>query len=356
MLLAIAVLAIACRQPAPAAKPVAAAVPAPAPEAILARIDLSDVQLGHVRDRLALVPATTPKDAAVVQALVEAAADLLVVREMAVLKELPRPGERPFQTANRFLAGVWRADAGCQLDPRDLKWTYMRDLGRYKHPASFTVWDAQFQCCPDIEHCPLLPSEACRKAVRPEVERLASEVRNAFAKLPSIGLAAEASAVTQNASPLQARHVPIFESLVAAAAVREPRLKLRRYTFYAQGIKGFEDAHFQIGEPAIAAAVAKAKLGDVLGPIDTDWGLDVVLLVARAPTRAGLLDNAVDAEVRAQACEDIATVQRVDYRQRLVAGARLEWRKDAILKAFGADVVKKLPPDATSRELPHLSP
>lgn len=332
--------------------PAPAQVAAVAEDLIVARADLSDVRLAAVRERLAQIPPTEQRETGIVQALLAAAQDQLIVREMAVLHETPQPGETAAQAADRFLAGVWRADPNCAVDLRDVKWAYLRDLGKYKHPTSFTVWDAQFQCCPDVEQCPLMQDEACRKQVRPQAEALAQSLRKGFAALPPIGLAAQATDVALESTPLKLRHIPAFEE--AVAATREARLKLRRYTYFKQGEKGFEGAKFQPGEPRIEAVVDKARLGDVLGPIDTAWGIDVVLLVAREPARSGLLDPAVAAEVRGKACAEQAQLARVDYRQRLLAGSRLEWRKDAIARAFGREVLARLPPDATAREAPSM--
>jgi hypothetical protein len=334
------------------------AIAAPVQEAdpIVARVDLTDIHLSQVRERLGQTAATEQREAAIAMSLVAAVQDGLVVREMAVLKALPQPGETNAHAADRFLAGVWKANPTCVLDPRDLRFAYLRDLGKYKHPASFTVWDAQFQCCPDVDQCPLLQSEACRKVVNPQAQALATEIRKALATLPALGAAADVTSVTVEQSPLKDKHIPAFEQAVATWNAREPRLQLRRYTFFRQGEKGFEKARFQPGEPHVEQAVQGAKLGDVLGPIETAWGVDVVLLVAREPLRAGLDDEAVVDQVRKRACEEAAQIQRIEYRTRLLAGARLEWRKAAIEQAFGKAVVRKLPPDATARELPHIAP
>ncbi len=307
-----------------------------------------------MRERLAQIPPTEQRETGIAQALVVAAQDQLIVREMAVLHETPKPGETAAQAADRFLAGVWRADPGCAVDLRDVKWAYLREMGKYKHPSSFTVWDAQFQCCPDAEQCPLLQDEACRKQVRPLAEALAQQVRKHFAGLPSIGLAVDATDVALESTPLKSRHMPAFEEAVAGQAAREPRLKLRRYTYFKQGEKGFEGGKFQPGEPRIEAVVDKARLGDVLGPIDTAWGIDVVLLVAREPARTGMLDARVVAEVRGKACADQAQLARIDYRQRLLAAARLEWRRAAIAQVFGKEVLARLPADATARVAPSM--
>lgn len=350
-------LLAACKRPTPAPAPADAAPPvAAAPieaDPVLAKIDLSEVRLSHVRDRLGRAAPTESRTTATVQALLEAAADVLVVREMAVLKQVPQPGERPWQAADRFLHGVWTGKA-CNLAEADLRWVYLRDVGKYKHPPSFTVWDAQLQCCPDPATCKLVEAEACRKAVRPLAEELAAHLAAEFAQLPPLGPAADATLTTLDSSPVRAARLPAFEAAVAARQAREPRLQLRRYTFFQQGHPGFEKANFRPTDPAIEAAVRGARLGDVLGPLDTAWGLDVVLLVAREPARTGMGSDDVQAQVRAQACEELAAVERAEYRQRLVQGAVLHWDRPAIERAFGKDVVALLPADASQRELPHI--
>jgi hypothetical protein len=101
--------------------------------------------------------------------------------------------------------------------------------------------------------------------------------------------------------------------------------------------------------------MASNRLGDVVGPVDSEWGLDVVLLVAREPLREGGLDDAaVRKAVEKQACEGVVQQERAGYRQRLLKGARFEWRKDALNKAFGPDVAPHLPSDWRAVKQPNV--
>lgn len=351
---------LACQReppPKPAPAQVAPATAAKAADPNIAQVDLSTVHLSQVQERLGQTVHAENQDTAVAEAILAAATDVLVVREMAVLHELPLPGERLWQTTDRFLAAVWSGKGHCSIGSPDLHWTYLRDVGRYKHPASTTVWDAQFVCCDTTAGCPLLEEEACRKRLRPMATQLAADLRASFAKMPALGPAADATTTTIDDSPARAQRVPEFEARVAAGTDREPKLQLRRYTFFASREPGFEKARFRKTDPAMEAATAKLRLGEIAGPMDTAWGLDVVMVVAREPRKFGGLDDpAIREEVSHQACEDAAQQERSAYRQKLLAAAHVVWNKPLIAKMFGKKVLALLPPDATARELPHIPP
>jgi hypothetical protein len=338
--------ALACSR-APSPQPPATVAPQQQAAPVLAEVDLDHLPLPMVQDRLAQAPVTvTPTDAAV-HALWLAASDVLVVREAKVIGQLPAPGERPWQTADRVLAAIWPANPDCAADPQAVKLAYMGEAGLYRHPESWTVWDAQWQCCPDVDDCPEEPARACQAAARPKMQALMDVIRSQFSGLPAVSLPAGATTVARLDSPWMAQHVPAFEAAVAAMLVRagEPtaQLQLRRYTYYAQGEPGFERAPFRPGEPAIDAALRKVLPGQLVGPLDTAWGVDVLLLVAHETARIGLKDPAIERQVRAKVCAAEAEAQRLDYRQRLLRGARIDWRRSAVAAALGQRVVERLP-------------
>ena len=318
-----------------------------------------------MRDRLALprtsartsdgAPAKAPPpEDTIAQAIIWAATDALVVREMAVLKEFPRPNETNLQASERFLAGVWRSDAGCNAGAQEVQLTYLRDVGKYKHPASFTLWDAQFQCCVDLDQCPAAAMSACRAALLPEATILKEKLSRALAQVP-VPLAEDATCELDQ-SPLKAKQVPVFEGIVADAAVGQRKLELRRYTAFDAQDPAFQNAHFRQTDPELARAAQQARLGDLLGPIETLWGLDVVLVVARDSARYGKTDPSVVADLRAKVCKEMAELQRQEYRERLLQGALVYWQKLAIEQTFGKGVVGLLPPDASARQRPDLPP
>lgn len=361
----------ACKSPAPAKTaatspaPSAPNAPAAAGDPIVAKVDLSEIRAARVRDRLALPPPprqagdtadqkTPTAEEKIAQAIVWAATDVLVVREMAVLKEFPRPSETDLQASERFLAGVWRADAGCDAGAQEVQLAYLRDIGKYKHPASFTLWDAQFQCCVDVDHCPAADLSACRAAMLPAATRLKEKLSQALAQIP-VALPLDATCELDQ-SPFKARQVPAFEGVVAELATAQPKLELRRYTAFDAQDTAFQNAHFRQTDPALARAAQQAKLGELLGPIETIWGVDVALVVARDHARYGKSDPAVVADVRAKICREMAQQQRDAYRERLLKGALIYWQKPTIEQIFGKGVVQLLPPDATARLRPNLPP
>ncbi len=350
----LAIVLGACHRPEPVAQsPVIqkkSVTTAQAADPVLVKVDLSEVLSSQVHERLAQLPVSlTPADAAV-QALLAATADVLIVREMGVLKEQRRPGETFGQAADRFLTTVWKPDATCNLDRQDLKWTYLRDLGKYKHPTSYAIWDAQGQCCPDVDDCPLLKAEQCRQELRPVLTQMHADIALAFKALSQ---PADVTSVAFDQSPWRALHVPTFERIVSQYNQKDSRVQLRRYTFFAQGEPGFEKARFRPGEPHMAELAKRAKPGQLLGPVDTEWGIDVALLVGLEPAMRGLADADVEAQVREKACGELAQRSRNEYRERLLAGAQILWQRPAIEADFGKLVLGKLPADASQRDLPY---
>ncbi len=336
---AIAALASCAKAPPPPAPPNPPIIADP----VLGQIDQFDLRLSHVRDRLARLPATLAPDQAAAQALILAAEDLLALREMAVLKAPQQPGERPWQAAERFAASVWRDVPTCEADPGDVKLLYLQHLGKYKHPAKFAIWDAQLLCCVDLDHCPPAALSACQTAARPALHVLRADVQARFAALPPLDGAADVTSVTLELSPVKGPRTDAMESAIADFATRDPRLQLRRYDFYRRGEPGFGEGHFRPGEPSIAQWADAARLGDVSEPIDTVWGLSVVLLAAREPTLSGKADPTVMARLNAEACAQMASRQRQEWRDGLLRAARLRWDQRQVESNFGAAVYRRLP-------------
>ncbi len=338
---------VACGKP-PSAPVDAASAPQPPAvgveaDPVVGKVDAFELHLSHVRDRLARLPPTLNPEDAAFQAMVLAAQDLLAVREMYVLKETPKPGERPWQSAERFAANVWRGEPTCEADPGEVKLLYMQQLARYKHPAKFAIWDAQLQCCPDPDKCPPADLAACRAATLPQMKKLAEGLKAHWQTLPPLGLAADVTDVAVAQSPVKGARTDAFEAAVADGAARDVRLQLRRYDFFRAGEPGFGGGHFRPGEPNIAQWVETAHLGDVSQPIETVWGYSVVLLAAREPTRSGKADPVILAQLNAAACQQMAERQRQEWRDGLLHAAVLRWDRDAVESHFGAGVYKRLP-------------
>ncbi len=307
----------------------------------LGKIDQFDLRLSHVRDRLARLPPTLTADDAALQATVLAAEDLLAVREMHVLKQPELPDERPWQSAERFAADVWRGEPTCEADPGDVKLLYLQQLARYKHPAKFAVWDAQMQCCPGT--CTPAELAACRTATLPIMQELAHRLEAQWQALPPMGLAADATDVTVEHSPVKGARTDAFEIAVAALSPHDVRLQLRRYDFFRTGEPGFNEGRFRPGEPTIAKWVETARLGDVSEPLETVWGYSVALLAAREPTRSGKADPTIMARLNASACLEMAKKQRQEWREGLLRAAVLRWDRPAVEAHLGPGVYRRLP-------------
>jgi len=175
------------------------------------------------------------------------------------------------------------------------------------------------------------------------------------AALPASDLPASTTVIAMAKSPLVQSHGALFEEAVAALSAEVTELRLRRYTFDDQGQPGFEGARSSATGPAVERAAGASALGDLAGPVETPWGWSVFVLVAReAPRRAPFQDPATQALLRRQICAERVAAERQTYRRRLLGGARLLWRRDAIQANFGKAVVHALPPDANDQEPPHV--
>lgn len=338
--------------PAPIAPAPAAKVEIPPADPELGKIDLSTLHLSHVRDRLAHLPANVPADATLTTAIALAAQDLLAVREMAVLHQEPLPSERPWQSADRFAQTVWQPKPDCEADPGDLKVLYLQSLKKFKHPEKYAIWDAQLQCCPDLEKCPQQELATCQKQTADEASALAQQIQAEIQKLAPLNLPAEVTMVALDASPVKGQRTDLFERAVAEHAVKQPKWALRRYDFYRMGEAGFPPGHFRPGEPNVAKWAEKARLGEVSEPQLTLWGWSVALLVAREPTRQGKSDPAVLKELTQKACQLMAEQNRQEWRENLLKGAHIRWDRAAIQQQFGAAILAKLPTGRVQQGLP----
>jgi hypothetical protein len=289
------------------------------------------------------------QDQAELQAALTAASDLLVVREMAVVGAAAQATESTAQAAERFLANVWDGKRGCALTEAEVRLAYMQDLAKFKHPPGWTVWDLQSACCGDQHACSLLEQERCRGELRPYLQQLAETLRKDYRQLPSIGPAADTTELTLEASPLKTRHLPRMEELAADLQASGKPVRLLRYSFWQQGLAGFEQARFRRGDPAVEKAVQQAKIGEVLGPYDGDDALHVSVLAARQPLALGLPksptatdDHPVALQLRGKLCLEAAAAERQQYRNKLVQGASIQWQASALQGRLSPETAEKL--------------
>lgn len=309
-------------------------------------MDLTPLRWADVARRLAELKGEPDAE---VKAALMAASDVLVAREMAVVGQAPSPTETAAEASDRFLAQVWDGKRGCAVTEAELRLAYMQDLSTYKHPATWTVWDLQSACCADGADCPLVEQERCRQQLRPHLQKFADELRRAYARLPAVGMAAEASEVALADSPLKQRHLPQFEEGAAALQASGQPVRLLRYSFWQQNVPGFEKAPFRRADPATEQAAQKAKLGEVLGPFDGDDALHVAVVAARKPQSIGLPKTATATEespvalaLRAKLCQEAAKAERHLYRQRLVQGARILWKAEMLTGRVPATAIDQL--------------
>ncbi len=353
VLLCALVALVSCKRPtAPAAEAKTSAPAPPLANAVLVRIDLSDVTAEQVYARLAA--AGTPTAAkAIVEVMMLATTDTLVLRELAVLGHHPASGEPPHVAAERFLRGIWGADDGCpNIERGAIRQAWMVHRGRLHHARRSTIWEGQFVCCATPAACTSAQAVACKRRLHPAALKLAQGVR---AALPPSPLPAATTVIAMADSPLVQSHGPVVEEAVAELSAQVTELRLRRYSFDDQDQPGFPGSSAKATEPEVEAAARAAALGAAIGPVETPWGWSVMVLVAReAARRAPFEAAATQAMLRRLVCSERVQAERHAYRKRLLAGARLLWRRPAIEAAFGAEVVAALPPDASDREPPHV--
>lgn len=314
--------------PAPVA---AEKTPVPNNSELAADVDLTHVTLGEVRARIGDQPATPD---AIASALVRATIDKLVLREAAVLKLRPLPGESDAKASERVLDAIFSPDRHCGgIGDRELRLAFVQRLADFKHPASWTVWTA-------------LVSDAT------QAKRLHERL---VARLPTPPDLPSVATCTLAKSPVVASHGGVFEQVVAELAGASTATQLRRYTFFDQGDAEFGAGRFRGTDPAVATAAKKLRIGQLSGVIGGSEGHHVALLVAREPRRNRVVGDAwVQDELRAQLCGGAAKQARAEYVQRLVQGATVKWHRDVLRRAFGDEAVSKLPKTRAVARLPVL--
>lgn len=339
---------VACRRPDDAPVRIAQPQVAVVDDPVVAEIDFEKLHLSQLEARLRELKGQPEWE---VRALALAASDVLVVREMKVVNQAQLPTETTAQAADRFVAAVWNENRGCSLTAAELRLAYMQNLARYKHPPSWTVWQVQSRCC-ETPPCDVIVNEACLAVQRPKLRVLADELRVSFAKLPALGLAADATLARMADSPLRHKHLPVVEEKAAELQGSGAKVQLLRYMFWQRDVAGFEKAAFRRADPAVEAAVKPAKIGAVLGPLDGEYEVIVAVLAARQPLALGLPKDVSDSadpqvietqrELRSQLCEQAAVLERQNYREQLLAGALLKWNEVALKGRVSEQAVRKM--------------
>ncbi len=313
--------------------------PAPSPAAptdpTVASVDGEPLPLSWVEARLRQAGGSATDGEAVAAALLAAAADRVCLREFAVLKLRPEPGERPHEAVDRLLAGTWPADHRCKVDLADLRVAYMGDPHRWHHPTGLVLWEARIACCDG--DCGNAERDRCQQARAGDARALHKALSAAVPPPLAVTLS------TLAASPAKARHVPAFEATLAGLP-HDPSRKLLRYTAFARE-PAFAKMRFRRTDPALERAVAALPLGALTAPVRTEWGWSVAMLVGRDPARpGGLRSPATRERVRVAVCTDRATAARVAYRTRMLRRALLRWNTGLIQARFGKAAVDALPP------------
>ncbi len=351
ILLALAVLtALACRRPAEE-PPVRVAQPELPADPVVAEVDTLPLRWSQLAERLGPIQAEMGpgKPEAAVRAAALAASDLLVLREMRVVGALAQATETAAQASDRLLRQTFNDEHGCAVGETEVRLYYMENLPTYKHPPAWTVWDAAGQCCERGEGCPIAEVEQCRSAIRQQLTEFARQLRGEYAQLPPLGLAAQASNIVLDETPLRFQYLPRFEQLLADFQQKDRRLRILRYTFWQQGLPAYQGARFRSADPAVQSAVQKAELGEVLGPLDGEDSPHVLVLAARQPESVGLphtptaaTEHPVAVAIRHKLCDQWAARERTEYRERLLGGAQLIWHGDALRGHLEPVVIDKL--------------
>lgn len=346
-------LATGCNRQRPAAVPVAPPVADP----VVAEVDGMALRWGQVQERLKALGDDAHRET---KAAALAASDLLVVREMKVVGAAIAATETAAQAADRLLALTWDGSRGCGLSEAEIRLAYMQDLGRYKHPPSWTVWDALGDCCSKPEGCPIADVEQCRDQLRAQLMAMAAQLRADFAAMPALGPAAELTAVRVEESPLRHQQLPHFEAVLADLQAKDRRLKLLRYTFWQQGLPAYEKAHFRRADPAVEKACTGARIGDLIGPIDGEDSPHLLLVAAREPESTGLPhtptatdEDPVAVQIRKKLCGDMALREREEYRERLLRNAQIVWHPQALVERLAPASVQTLVTESTRQPVQH---
>ncbi|MCB9740814.1 MAG: hypothetical protein H6747_16230 [Deltaproteobacteria bacterium] len=352
LLAAIALLAGCRRSPAPAAEQAAPAGAKPAdtpiaqpvaadPDPIIAEVDLGHVRVSHVRARLA--PGTVQAGAdAVLAAIGAAVLDHLALRELAVLDLRPKPGEARTAAVDRLLHGAFAGVDCSRVSAETIRLRYLSDLRRFRHPRSWSVWEAYVPCCSSGEPCPPERRTPCLAAGLPKLRALRAQLDTSLPALQPPVAVTPGDAVPIDDSPCQRGRIPAFEAAVAAS----DGVSLRRYRFFDSEDGRFPASAFRRADPALEAAVRPLNaLGAIVGPIETGVGASVVMWAGHRPARDQRKEDAeIQRVLRAEACAALANAERDAFLERLGRAASVTWRKDAIARAFGAELAARLQP------------
>ncbi len=341
----VTLLVLGCdRCPSSQDHPVTPTSPPTSQDPVLATVDGEPLALSWVVARL---HAHTQQDAQTkAVALAEAAADLICLREFAVLGHHPKPGEPVHVAVDRMLAGTWRTDAGCPVDIDILRDAYRASISRWRHPLSLTLWEARFNCCED--GCEPAKRSVCQQQVTQEAVRLHRALQ---AALPP---PTAATRTTLAASPAKRAHVPAFESVLAGPPWAG-RWQLLRYTAFARDQRSAR-APYRRTDPQLQSKAKSVAIGTLLEPVASAWGWSVALVVAREPARWSTLEDVdVQTALRAEICERRALSARSGYRARMLGKAVLRWQPAAIEAALGVGVLQLLPKPPEPPHLPKSS-
>jgi len=296
-------------------------------------VDGAPIPLSWVKARLGQAEAELSRRDGVATALAAAAADVICLREFAVLELHAKPGEAPHDAVDRLLAGTWPADATCRAHPSDLKIAYLGQPSRWRHPTALTLWEAQLNCC---DGCTNVELHHCQQRMEAAAETLH---RTLAAALPPPTAATRASLA---ASPARERHVPAFERTLAAIRL-DPRPTLMRYTAFARE-EAFRKLAFRRTDVALERAALPLHIGGLTAPVRTAAGWSVAMVVGHeAPLHGGLRNKATQRALRLEVCASQAGRHRAAYRDRMLRKAALHWNHDAIARAFGDVLVPAEP-------------
>ena len=333
----------AAPDPGPAASGAPAVISTPAApgeSSVVATVDFGTVSVGDVRARLDGVG-----DDAVLRALGSAVLDELALRELRVIGQGPASGESRSHAVDRLLPQVF-GSAGCaRVDNAAVRLRFMGELGRFRHPRSWTVWEAFLPCCDDAG-CDSAARARCLSETAPAARALVASLQGAMAPLDLAAPVTEGAVWPLATSPAQRDAMPAFEGTLAAAPMASGRAwQLRRYTFFGRGDERFPESSFRRVDPALEAAVANlGALGAVAGPVELERGWSVAMLAAHEPTRwANVTDADVATALRAEACAVLVQQERDAWLERLGNAATVRWHPEVVRAVWGAGVAARLP-------------
>jgi hypothetical protein len=318
---------VAAEKGAPAAAPTSPL----SDSSVVAAVDLTEITLAQLRERLR---ADKPSPQELAEAVVGTVIDALVLRELAVLGITPRADESRPKAVQRLTAEVFSAQRYCAgVSKANLRLAYMADLAQFKHPASWTLWSA-------------LTSS------RPVAQALASRLK---ARLPPPPDLPTETTCTGPSGPVAESHAEVFEDVVAGMSDAATVVDLRRYTFFDRHDAKIPRGHFRETDPAVAAAVKALPIGGWTGPIAARDGYHVALVVCRDKRRFDGSDApSVLRQLRIKLCQGAADMAAKEYVERLLKGATVTYRKDVLRRLFGKEALSKLPLNAHKKLRPTI--